>query len=79
MIEDVEPEDAGVYVCIATNGFGSQRAAIQLIVTGKGEKNESAIFVFLNIYFPAIACDAKRLPFATSGRSSNRVNNRRRY
>lgn len=33
MIEDVEPEDAGVYVCIATNGFGSQRAAIQLIVT----------------------------------------------
>ncbi|XP_057368211.1 fibroblast growth factor receptor-like 1 isoform X2 [Daphnia carinata] len=33
IIEDVEPEDAGVYVCIATNGFGSQRAGIQLIVT----------------------------------------------
>ncbi|KAI9562994.1 hypothetical protein GHT06_010450 [Daphnia sinensis] len=33
IIEDAESEDAGVYVCIATNGFGSQRAAIQLIVT----------------------------------------------
>lgn len=35
IIEDVESEDAGVYVCIATNGFGSQRANIQLIVTGR--------------------------------------------
>lgn len=34
IIDDVEPEDSGKYVCIATNGFGSQRADILLIVTG---------------------------------------------
>ncbi len=34
IIDEVETEDAGSYVCIATNGFGSQRAVIQLIVLG---------------------------------------------
>lgn len=34
IIDDVDSEDSGTYVCIATNGFGSQRAGIQLIVRG---------------------------------------------
>lgn len=34
VITDVDAEDTGTYTCIATNGFGSQRADILLIVEG---------------------------------------------
>ena len=35
ILVDVELEDAGSYVCTATNGFGSQSAGIKLIVVGR--------------------------------------------
>ncbi|XP_034063232.1 fibroblast growth factor receptor-like 1 [Gymnodraco acuticeps] len=34
-IKEVEPEDAGTYICKATNGFGSVNINYTLIVIGK--------------------------------------------
>ena len=36
IIESVETEDSGSYVCAATNGFGTRRAAIELVVLSSG-------------------------------------------
>jgi hypothetical protein len=43
ILDDVELEDAGSYVCTATNGFGSQSAGIKLIVVGRS-------YIFVDIF-----------------------------
>lgn len=58
-IKEVETEDAGTYVCKATNGFGSVNVNYTLIVIGKWFVK--IIFIIYNmIYYFRVISNLKR-------------------
>lgn len=45
-IKDVEKEDAGSYICKATNGFGSVNVNYTLIVIGEFTRKCDVLYMF---------------------------------